>query len=73
MAKAPKDPNAPKKPRSIKPSKFFLMYKGSITDMRLVRTADDALELKDADPSWEMKRLVVPKGKKPGTVETPTV
>lgn len=65
MAKAPKDPNAPKKTRSVKPQRFFLLYKGNIDDMQLVRSAEDALDMQDSDKGWNMKRLTLPKGKTP--------
>lgn len=65
MARAPRDPNAPKKPRSVKPSRFFLLFKGEITELKLVKSAEDALDAKDADPTWNMQRLTLPKKVKP--------
>lgn len=71
MAKAPKDPNAPKRSRSMKPSRFFLLFKGSISELKLVKSAEDALDMKDQDPTWNMQRLTLPKKVKTTGEATP--
>lgn len=64
MAKAPRDPNAPKRSRKMKASKVFFMYKGEITEHKVVKSSDEALDIKDTDNAWNYVRFEVPKARK---------
>lgn len=67
MARAPSDPNKPKKKRAPqKPRRVFLMYKGpKLEEYKCAASAEDALDMQEQDKEWNMIRLSVPVNKKP--------